>query len=199
VYLFGYYAGEYANIWCEAGSTCTVECVGMGCWKTIIYYWSGADVIIEPTECKYGTVEEVTDDGVACPSIVLVSSVNATVETDVQLRQRQKERRRSTEYEQLTARITAKNEALAQVMVELEETELERSNLEKSLFSEGALRFSESSKDSGAMSNVLAHVEAMPVSATLSIGALVGTVCSLAASACWNKARADKVKYQPLQ
>jgi len=197
VYLYGYYAGEYLDIFCRAGSTCTVDCVGMGCWKTIIYYWAGADVVIEPTECKYGTDNAgVTDEGVACPSLVLVDNVNATVEDDVTLRMRQKEKKRTPEYEQLTAKITAKNERLKQTMVEMEELELERTNLEKSLFSEGSMMAL--THESSTFSNVYHRVEAMPVSATLTIGALFGTVCSLAASACWNKARAQKIKYQPL-
>jgi len=196
VYLYGYYAGEYADIFCRAGSTCTVDCVGMGCYKTIIYYWPGADVVIEPTECKYGTDNAgVTDEGVACPSLVLVENSNATVADDVTLRSRQKEKKRSPEYEQLTAKITAKNERLKATMAEMEEVELARTNLEQSLFSEGSMAVTH---ESSTFSNIVHRFEVMPVSATLAIGAMFGTACSMAASACWSKARAQKVKYQPL-
>jgi len=198
VYLYGYYAGEYADIYCRSGSTCTVECVGMGCWKTIIYYWAGADVVIEPTECKYGNDNEVTDEGVACPSLVLVDSTNSTsLEDNVQMKARSREKKRTPEYEELTAKITAKNERLKQVMIEVEEMETERSNLEKSLFAEGSLTMT--TRESNAFTNLYHKVEAMPVSATLSIGAMVGTAASLAISACWTKARGQKIKYQPLQ
>jgi len=199
VYLYGYYAGEYADIYCRSGSTCTVECVGMGCWKTIIYYWAGADVVIEPTECKYGTTDEVTDEGVACPSLVLVdTTVNSTsLEDNVMMKSRMREKKRTPEYEELTAKITAKNERLKQALVEVEEMETERANLEKKLFAEGSLTMT--TRESNTFTNIYHQVEAMPVSATLSIGALVGTAASLAISACWTKARGQKIKYQPLQ
>lgn len=196
VYLYGYYAGEYADIYCRTGSTCTVVCSGMGCYKTVIYYWAGGDVIIEPTECKYGA-EETTEEGVACPELVLVSTVNASIESDVAMKTRARERKRSTEYEQLTAKITAKNELLKETMKALEEQELETVNLEQSLFAEGYLEMSR--REPSAMRTFMHQFDAMPVSATLSVGALIGTVVSLAASACWTRARKDKIKYQPLQ
>jgi len=196
VNLFGYYAGEYANIWCESGSTCNIECVGMGCYKTMIYYWAGSDVNIEPVECKYGTSSAVTDGGVACPSLVLLTEANATAETCPEIATRQRERKKSVEFEQLTAKIAAKNEKLKAKFAAMEEQELERTNLQQQLFSEGgrAVR----TKQSSSFIQMVNRVEAMPVSATLSIGAAVGTVCSLALASCWSKARMQK-KYQLLK
>jgi len=198
VYLYGYYAGEYADIFCRAGSTCTVECVGMGCWKTIIYYWAGADVVIEPTECKYGTDNAgVTDEGVACPSLVLVDSTNSTLEDNVMIKSRMREKKRTPEYEELTAKITAKNERVKQALAQVEEMEAATATLEKSLYAEGALTMT--TRESNTFTDIYHQVEAMPVSATLSIGAVIGTAASLAISACWTKAREQKIKYQPLQ
>jgi len=198
VYLYGYYAGEYADIYCRSGSQCIIECAGNACYETTIYYWSGADVIIEPVACKYGA-EEATEDGVSCPELDLVAA-NSTEDllNDVRFRTRQRERKRSTEWEQLTAKITAKNEQLKVNMAELEEHEVQRENLEQQLAIEGNFMM-ETRKDHGVIRSVMHQFDALPVSATLSIGALVGTVTALTASVCWKRARSDKIKYQPLK
>jgi len=197
VYLYGYFAGEYADIYCRSGSQCTVECSGNSCYETTIYYWSGADVIIEPVACKYGAEEE-TEDGVDCPELVLMSTnTTSDLQSDVKFRARQREKKRSTSWEQITAKITAKNEKLQQKMAELEEVEVARANLEQTLAIEG--NFVEVRKEHGVFRTMMHQFDALPVSYTLSIGAMVGTVTALAASACWKRARDEKIKYQPLK